>query len=625
MTPEEVMQEVRRIEITTRHLVRDIVAGEYSSAFRGRGVEFSEVREYQPGDDVRSIDWNVIARLGSTYVKRYLEERELTVLFVIDVSASGRFGSRVRTKEALAIEVCAVLALAAARNHDRVGAIWVSDRVEHFVPPRRGRRHVLRIINDLLSVEPQGTATDLAAGLGFADSILRRQSVVFVASDFLTTGYLPAFESLARRHDVVALRLYDARERELPDVGLVTVADPETGRWRIVDTGNPETRRRFRRAAEEFDRRLQRDLVQRRGDLIPLETSRSYAEPLIAFFRRRELGKRSGRGMARMTRALPLLLGLASLPFLGSRSAAAQLPGQSFEVIPPSQPATVGDSVTIGFRVRLDERDLLFDTIPQPVGDLPEGVRILSVDKLQRTPDRIFHGQALLAFYRTGRIPVPVFALPFMRAVKGLGHGTLPSDSAFIEIQALLPAGNPPLKDIRDLERTPGPPLLLWLSAVLVASVLLVIAWRRWIRRRETARIVEEITSPEPVITSTPYTDALAALGRIEAEQWPRHGDITRHYEAVADTLRNYLEAAEAIPARERTTAELLWSLPPHLSEGELRDRFRRLLDEADLVKFARYQPAPAAAGSFLEHSRHLLDAWHAAASPQAGVTDAIR
>jgi uncharacterized protein (DUF58 family) len=292
MSPDEVMREVRRIEITTRHLVRDIVAGEYSSAFRGRGVEFSEVREYQPGDDVRTIDWNVTARLGSAYVKRYLEERELTVLFLVDVSASARFGTRLRTKQALAVEVCAVLALAAARNHDRVGALWATDRVERFVPPRRGRRHVLRIINDLLAFEPEGTATDLAAALYFVDSILRRRSVLFVVSDFLTSGYQPALERLTRRHDLIALQLYDPRERELPDVGLVSLQEPESGAWRTVDTSRPEIRERFRRRSEEFDRSLQQDIRENGGDLVRLETGRSYADPLIAFFRRRE---RAGR------------------------------------------------------------------------------------------------------------------------------------------------------------------------------------------------------------------------------------------------------------------------------------------------------------------------------------------
>jgi uncharacterized protein (DUF58 family) len=399
MTPDEVMREVRRIEITTRHLVRDIVAGEYSSAFRGRGVEFSEVREYQPGDDVRAIDWNVTARLGTAYVKRYLEERELTVLFVVDISASGRFGTRVRTKQELAVEVCAVLALAAARNHDRIGAVWVTDRVERFVPARRGRRHVLRIINDLLTTEPTATGTDIGIGLKFAESILRRRAVIFVASDFLTGGYLSPFESLARRHDVVALQLYDPRERELPDVGLASLANPETGEWRVVDTGNPDIRQQFRRAAEQFDHSLQRNIGERGGDLIRLETGRSYAEPLIAFFRRRELGKRLRTGVTKASaRALVILLALASLSLARPALAGAQVSGQAFEVTPPAQPATVGDSVTVGFRVRLDERDLLFDTIPQPVGALPPGVRVLSVEKLQRTPDRIFHGHARLAF-----------------------------------------------------------------------------------------------------------------------------------------------------------------------------------------------------------------------------------
>jgi uncharacterized protein (DUF58 family) len=292
MTPDETMQEVRRLEITTRHLVRDIVAGEYSSAFRGRGVEFSEVREYQPGDDIRSIDWNVTARLGSAYVKRYLEERELTVLFVVDASASEQFGTRLRTKHDLAVEVCAVLALAAARNSDRVGAVWVTDRVEHFVPPRRGRRHVLRLINDLLSFQPSGSGTDLGTALRYLEPVLRRRAVIFLVSDFITTGYQPALDRIARRHDVIGLQLYDRRERELPDVGLVSFSDPESGSWRLVDTANASTRELFQQRAAAFDRSLQQNLRQGGADLVRLETGQSYAEPLISFFRRRERAHR---------------------------------------------------------------------------------------------------------------------------------------------------------------------------------------------------------------------------------------------------------------------------------------------------------------------------------------------
>jgi uncharacterized protein (DUF58 family) len=288
MRPEEVTREVRRLEITTRHLVRDIMAGEYSSAFRGRGVEFAEVREYQPGDDIRTIDWNVTARLGSAYVKRYLEERELTVLFVADLSASSGFGSVRRTRGQLTVEVCAVLALAAARNNDRVGAVFATDRVEHYVAPRKGRRQALRVISDLLTVRPAGTGTDLGRALTYLEPILRRRAVIFLLSDFMGAGYEPPLARLARRHDLIALQLIDPRERELPDVGLVTLWDPESGTWRVVDTGDAQVREHFRHRSAAFDTGLERTLREAGADLLRLETGQSYAEPLLSFFRRRE-------------------------------------------------------------------------------------------------------------------------------------------------------------------------------------------------------------------------------------------------------------------------------------------------------------------------------------------------
>jgi uncharacterized protein (DUF58 family) len=288
MSPEEVTREVRRLEITTRHLVRDIMAGEYSSAFRGRGVEFAEVREYQPGDDIRTIDWNVTARLGSAFVKRYLEERELTVLFVADLSASSRFGSLRRTKSDLATEVCAVLALAAARNNDRVGAVFATDQVEHYVAPRKGRRQALRVISDLLAFRPTRPGTDLGAALAYLEPMIRRRAVIFLISDFLSTGYEPPLARLARRHDLIAIQLTDPRERELPDVGLVTLWDPESGSWRVVNTGDEGVRARFRSRAAAFDAALERRLAESGADLLRLETGRTYAEPLLAFFRRRE-------------------------------------------------------------------------------------------------------------------------------------------------------------------------------------------------------------------------------------------------------------------------------------------------------------------------------------------------
>jgi uncharacterized protein (DUF58 family) len=293
VTPEQVAAEVRRLEITTRQLVRDLVAGEYASAFRGHGVEFAEVREYLPGDDVRTIDWKVTARLGTAYVKRHLEERELGVLLVVDASASGLFGSRVRTKRALAIEVAAVLGLAAARSNDRVGLALFTDAVERYVPPAKGRRQALRVMSELLAFEPAGRGTDLAASLRFLEPLLRRRSVLFVVSDFLAEGWLDPFARLSRRHDVIAVQIVDPRERELPAAGLVTLRDPESGAWRVVDTDSAAVRERFARRVAAWDDAFERGLRERGADRIRLETARPYAETLITFFRRRE--RRFGR------------------------------------------------------------------------------------------------------------------------------------------------------------------------------------------------------------------------------------------------------------------------------------------------------------------------------------------
>jgi hypothetical protein len=294
--------------------------------------------------------------------------------------------------------------------------------------------------------------------------------------------------------------------------------------------------------------------------------------------------------------------------------AAAQMSGQSFQVTPEVTRATVGDSVTLVFRVRLDERDLLFDSVPQPLNAIPPGVRLLSVEKLQRSPDRLFHGRARIAFYRPGRRAVPLFGLPFMRAVKGVGRATLPSDSAYVEIISLLPAGNPSLKDIRELEPSSRPSFVPLIAGMLLAAALLVLYLRR--RKRRSSLLLPSVAAPEilPEVPG-PYTTALEQLGRIERERWPARGEVARHYEATVDTLRGYLEAAEELPARERTTGELLWSLPPHLTGDGLRDRAGALLDEADLVKFARFRPSPAAAAEFLEQCRSLLGEWHAARS----------
>ena len=282
------LREVRRIEITTRDLVRDLVAGDYASAYRGRGVEFAEVREYLPGDDVRTIDWNVTARLGAPFVKRFREERQLTLLLLVDVSASSGFGSANRTRRQLAAEVGAVLSLSAARHRDRVGAAFYSDRIEWLAPPKSGRGQALSIVGRVLDFQPEERATDLASAVDFLEPFLRRRALVVVLSDFLDSNDWNALDRLAWRNDVIAMQLSDPRERELPAIGLVTLWDPETGDWRLVDTDDAGVRNRFRAERQAFDDAFT-DRCQKRGvDLLRLETDQPFGERLVAFLSRRE-------------------------------------------------------------------------------------------------------------------------------------------------------------------------------------------------------------------------------------------------------------------------------------------------------------------------------------------------
>jgi len=288
MIPEEVLRKVHLIHIRTKHLVNDIMAGEYGSAFRGRGMEFQEVREYTPGDDVRIIDWNVTARMDRPYVKLFREERELVVMLLVDISASGRFGSRRKLKQEVAAEVAALLAYTAIRNNDKVGLVLFTDRVESYVPPKKARGHGWRVIREILSFEPAGRGTDLAQALDFLGNVVRRRCICFLLSDFIASGYEKPLRLSSKRHDMVALAISDPREQELPVAGFVELEDSETGETLLIDTGNPELRREYaqrqRRAAEE------RNILFRSMDLdhVPLSTHVPYVDPLLAFFRRRE-------------------------------------------------------------------------------------------------------------------------------------------------------------------------------------------------------------------------------------------------------------------------------------------------------------------------------------------------
>ena len=287
MIPKELFKKIRRIEIRTKGLVNSFFGGEYHSAFKGRGMEFAEVRPYQIGDDIRAIDWNVSARTGEAYVKIFEEEREQTLLLMVDVSGSEDFGSRQRFKRELAAEICAVLAFSAIRNNDKVGLMLFSDQVELFVPPKKGRRHVLRLIRDLFAHEATSQRTDVGFALTRALHLLRRRSIVLVISDFMDHRFQKPLRTLGRRHDTVAIRLEDPREEELPPIGLVHLTDAETGQDVVLDTRNRTARHAFARHAA-MRRIAIEDLLKRaRIDHLAVGTDEDYVEPLVRFFRQR--------------------------------------------------------------------------------------------------------------------------------------------------------------------------------------------------------------------------------------------------------------------------------------------------------------------------------------------------
>ena len=290
--PPEILRQVKLLELRTRGLVNSLFTGEYRSVFKGQGMEFSEVREYQPGDEVRSIDWNVTARMRKPYVKRYIEERELTVMLAVDLSGSERFGTRKRFKSELASELAAVLAMSAIRNNDRVGAVLFTDRIEHVVPPRKGRRHALRLMRDLLAFEPTGTGTDIAMAIDYAGKMLVHKAIIFLVSDFQEEDLEQPLKLLAQRHDVVAVTVDDPSEHELPDLGLARFMDPETGETLDVDTSDPDVRARFAEAVTEEITARRRLLRKLAIDEIPLHTDGGVVDPLIRFFRTRETRSR---------------------------------------------------------------------------------------------------------------------------------------------------------------------------------------------------------------------------------------------------------------------------------------------------------------------------------------------
>jgi uncharacterized protein (DUF58 family) len=287
-TPVEILKKIRALEIKTKGLVQTIFAGDYHSVFKGRGMNFEDVREYQPGDEIRAIDWNVTARLGTAFVKKFTEERELTVVLVVDVSASGNFGSVSQSKRELAAEVACLLAFSAIRNNDKVGLLLFSDRVELFIPPKKGRSHTLRIIREILFFQPAGRGTAPALALDYLNKVVTRRAVVFFVSDFQTSDFSRELSVSGRRHDFIAVHVQDQREEILPNVGIITLEDAETGEQIEINTADRTTRARFSALAETRLAELNRTLRRNSIDTISLRTGEDYLPALRSFFKQRE-------------------------------------------------------------------------------------------------------------------------------------------------------------------------------------------------------------------------------------------------------------------------------------------------------------------------------------------------
>jgi uncharacterized protein (DUF58 family) len=289
MVTTELMKKIRRIEIRTRRLVNDSFAGEYHSVFRGRGMEFDEVRPYLPGDEVRTIDWNVTARTGQPHVKKYVEERELTVMLVVDASGSGDFASQGKFKRELAAELASVLSFSATTNKDKVGLLIFTDKVELYIPPRKGRRHVLRLIRDLLAFEPQSSGTDIKMALDMINQVLKRRSIVFLVSDFMDDPeeYAKPLFMANRKHDVIAVDLHDPLEAGIADVGVLALEDAESGELIWLDTSDPAWRRIFERRTQRFDSDKRKTLANAGVDRIQIRTDEDYAKALTIFFQKR--------------------------------------------------------------------------------------------------------------------------------------------------------------------------------------------------------------------------------------------------------------------------------------------------------------------------------------------------
>ncbi len=647
----EVLRQVRRLELRTRRVVDTRFAGEYRSVFKGQGLEFAEVREYQPGDEVRAIDWHVTARMGRPFVKRFEEERELTVLFVVDVSASTGFGTGVRTKLDVARELVAVLALTAARHNDRVGLLLCTDRVERVVPPRKGRRQALRLLRELLMATPLPRGTALAPVADTLARLLPHRAVLFLVGDGIEPADERGLARLAQRHDVVAVTVQDPAERELPDVGPALLQDPETGATAVVDTSHPAVRAQFARQRAASDAARERLLARLGVDEVRLEVGHGILSALQGLFRSR-LRRRRGavrvasRSVAsppptRTARAmgLPLLLVAALAWPVGAvraggqpATAPAPMPAPAAQPAAPSSPAPGGTAGALRPSVRVRPETVTVGdpfvvdiTVPLPAGRVvrwpssgdssatvaPSGPVTASV-RPRAFGGRVEVAQLPLAAWDTGTVRLPLGAVEVEVDGKRLA---IPLPLTTVRVRSVLPLDTAQHRPTPP--RAPFPRLLPWWeewgAALAVAGALGLLGW--WVRRRR--RHAPQVASP----ARSPLETAQAAFRQLDAWALAESGEGAQHAAAALDIVRRYLAATVPGVSIAHTSAELLAALAgtPEVPAGRLVS----LLAEGDRARFAPQAVARLQARAVAQEARAVVEAVDEALQRRAPGEDA--
>ena len=580
----ELLREVRLVEIKSRRLTDETMAGEYHSAFKGHGMSFAEVREYHPGDDVRAIDWNVTARTGRPHVKLYEEERELTVMLLVDLSRSLSFGTRAKTQRRLVSEMAATLAFSALKNGDKVGAIFFTDRVEKFIPPAKSRRHVLRIVSDLLSFRPEGHRTALAPALEYLVRALRKRCIAFVISDFMDQAdYSLPLSVAARKHDVVAMHVYDPFQQELPDVGLLRVRDAETGRDILVDTSSPRQRSRHIAWWTEHRRRIT-DGMKRAGiDMASFPTHQDYAAPL-----------------RRLLQRLALFLGLLFAPaFMAQAQTIVEAKLDTAAIL-------IGQQVQLQLSVKTDRGSHVeFPEYP-PQGEMMPGVEVISATPVDTQLHNDGARLELLRRYTVTSFDSALYALRpavvvgsdtlLPRTAVGLKVSTVPVDTLHPEVFRD-PYG--PVDAEFEFNRTLA--LLLLFGALAAASAVLLYLRMRRVKPRRTEHV-------EPLPPS-PREAALALLNPLhQCNALITQEDYKAYYVNLTTALRRYLAARFDIDAMNMTTSQIAEALErlPETRQGALP----QLLSTADLVKFARQQATPDEAQRNLQSALQFVDTY---------------